>query len=92
MLSLSLAELMTRAPQVRYIYARRDSLFYVTPDGTIGFSPEEDPAHPDKPLVRELLHADVTALPAGVSMVYQMVAPPPASVPVARLFEIQTSR
>jgi hypothetical protein len=88
MLSLSLAELMTRAPEVRYVYARRDSMFYVTPDGTIGFSPEEDPFRPDKPLVRELLHADVAALPANVKMVYQMVAPPPASVPVARLFEI----
>jgi hypothetical protein len=89
MLSLSLAELMTREPEVRYVYARRDSMFFVTPDGTIGFSAEEDPSRPDKPLVRELLSADVAALPANVKMVYQMVAPPPASVPVARLFEIQ---
>jgi hypothetical protein len=72
LLNLSARELRRIAPDVRYVFVRRATIFLVGPDGNLKFAPGEYPGTPEYPLVRELLNADEGALPAGYELIYEM--------------------
>ncbi|MBX5460024.1 MAG: hypothetical protein IRZ28_02945 [Steroidobacteraceae bacterium] len=91
LLSLKAVDVPRRAPYVRYVYVRRDSMFFSTPEGTLEFAPGDYAALPDLPLVRELLNADATNLPAGYTLMYELRLNDAAGAPYARLYSIDAT-
>jgi hypothetical protein len=89
LLSMPAGELEKAAPFVRYVYVRRDSMFFSTPDGQLDFAPGDYPTLPDLPMVRELLGADPARLPPHFRMVYELRLNGVNGAPYARLFAIE---
>jgi len=87
LMSLSAAELRQRAPHVRYVLARRSTLFQPT-QGGIAFVPGGVPEL-DYPLVNELLAASPELLPPGFRIVQELAFEKPQHVTYARLFAIE---
>jgi hypothetical protein len=87
-LSLPARELARAAPQVRYVYVRSATMFFVSPDGILNFAPAEYPERPNYPMVRELLAADPAHLPAGFRMLSDLRRHP-ADPPYARVFAVE---
>ena len=85
---LSPAELLTHAPDVRYVYARRGTLFFLKPNGEVVFAPAGDPRDPDPPLIRTLLSAPRDKLPHGFRLIEQLTLDDAGNVPYARLLAI----
>jgi len=85
LLSLPAAQLAARAPDVKYVYVRRNSLFVSLPDGQLAVMPRGDPKHPDRPLVDELLKAPADQLPPGFRLLAQEG---PDVAPYARAFAL----
>jgi len=88
LMSLPAADVARAAPYVRYVYVRRDTMFFVTPDGQLEFAPGDYPTLPELPLVRELLNADVSRLPPGFHLIDELRVSGPNQIPYARLFAI----
>ena len=89
LMSLSAAQVLERAPQVRYVYVRRGSLFHVLPDGWLRLFPDGHPASRDYPLVDELLVADAGRLPARYKLLRELRIEGVSKWPYARLFAIE---
>lgn len=83
------AELRARAPQVRYVFVHRQSLFVMQPNGRMAFLPAGDPGMPDPRLVSDLINVPITALPAGFRLVKELAFEQPAHVVYARVFAIE---
>jgi hypothetical protein len=92
LMSLPASEVLRKAPFVRYVYVRRDSMFFSTSDGMLDFAPGDYPTQPDLPLVRELLKADAKQLPAHYRLVYELRLNGLTGAPYARLFALDPQR
>jgi hypothetical protein len=88
LMGLSATQLLESAPQIRYVFARRGSLFHVLPSGGMQFFPDGHPASPDQRLVRELLTADQDRLPARYRLLKELRIEGISRAPYARLFAI----
>jgi hypothetical protein len=86
------AELIARAPQVRYVFVHRQSLFTLLPNGGMKFLPAGDPGSPDPRLVSDLINASPDALPPGFRLVKELAFEQPAHVVYARVFAIDRPR
>ena len=89
LLKLPASEALARAPYVRYVYVRRDNMFFAKPDGSIEFAPDDYPTLPEEPLVRELLTADTSRLPRELRLVNELKLAPPSQIVFARLFAVE---
>ncbi len=87
LLKLPAKEVPARAPYVRYVYVRGNSLFYSLPDGTMQFAPDGVEGVPQYPLVDELLRADRHSLPDHFHLIYELKSTE-AKRPYARLFAV----
>jgi hypothetical protein len=88
LLRLPAADLPGKAPFVKYVYVRRDSMFASTPDGALVLMPRGDPNDPDLPLVQELLSTPADKLPPAYRLLQQNG---PEQTPYSRLFALQAS-
>jgi hypothetical protein len=91
LLSMSAAALPTSAPDVRYVYVRRASLFRRNERGGLDFVPGGAPEQPDMPLVVELLTVSPQHLPPGFRLLEEQAFEKPQRTPFARLFAIDRS-
>ncbi len=89
LLNTPAAELAARAPQVRYVFVHRQSMFQLQPNGGMRFLPGGDPGSPDPRLVSDLINASPDALPAGFRLVKELAFEKPAHVVYARVFAIE---
>jgi hypothetical protein len=87
LLELSAKELITRAPNVRYVYVRRKSLFYSEADGSMRFAPDGLDGFREPALVEELLGAEANALPDHYRLIVDLKAAG-GTRPIARLFAL----
>ncbi|MBX5460025.1 MAG: hypothetical protein IRZ28_02950 [Steroidobacteraceae bacterium] len=83
------AELVTRAPAVRYVFVHRMSLFRRGSNGRIEFLPAGDPEQPDPRLVSDLLDNPPSALPQGFRLIREEAFERPEHVVFARMFAIE---
>ena len=88
LMSLPAAQLLSSAPYLRYVYVRRDSLFYRGPGNTTVTMPRGNPDDPDPPLVQELLTTPMQSFPPRFRLVKELYFPGNADAPYARLFAI----
>jgi len=88
LMTLSPRQLAATAPQVRYVFVHRMSLFTLS-GGRMRFLPGGDPGNPDPPLVRDLIDASPQSLPPRFVLVKELAFERPAHVPYARLFAIR---
>ena len=86
LLKLPAAEVAAHAPEVKYLYLRRDSLFGSSEKGELVLMPRGDPNHPDLPLIQELLTTPVDKLPPGYKLLAQGG---PDVAPYARVFALE---
>ena len=90
LLNLPANRLADAAPEVRYVFVRRATIFVLGPDGKLKFAPGEYAGNPDYPLVRELLDAQESSLPAGFELIFEM-RQSPADPPFARVLAVKPS-
>ena len=90
LLSLSAAQLLQTAPYLRYVYVRRNNLFYIGPGHSTVITPTGNPSDPDPPLVHELLTANAAELPPHFRLVKELEFPGYESAPYARLFALDS--
>jgi len=88
LLKLPAAQLASRAPFVKYVYVRRDSMFGQNPEGGLVLMPLGDPRFPDLPLVQELLATPADKLPPPFKL---LVQEGPDWAPYARLFAMDAA-
>jgi hypothetical protein len=88
LLALPAAELSRRAPDVRYLLVRRNTLFRAKPAGGIEFVADGDPES-DPPLVNELLATPPEHLPPGFRLLQELAFEKPHHAPFARLFAVE---
>ncbi|MEJ0038799.1 MAG: hypothetical protein WDO68_22445 [Gammaproteobacteria bacterium] len=86
LLRLPAVQLAAKAPSVKYVYVRRDSLFGSDEKGQLVLMPRGDPRDPDPPLVNELLTTSVEKLPPGFRLLAQEG---PDVAPYARAFALE---
>jgi hypothetical protein len=86
LLRLPASQVAAKAPYVKYVYVRRDSMFGSTQDGALVLLPLGDPRDPDLPLVQELLTTPLVKLPPEYTL---LVQEGPDASPYARLFALQ---
>jgi hypothetical protein len=86
LLRLPASQLAERAPNVKYVYVRRDALFSQSESGELLLMPRGDPRKPDLPLVEELLTTPVEKLPPGYALLGQEG---PDVAPYARVFALR---
>ena len=87
---LAAKDLASRAPNVRYVYVRRESLFQLDSGGRLQFLPSGDPSA-EAPLVVELLAASPTNLPDGFTLLKELAFERPSHAPYARLFSVEAA-
>ncbi len=88
LMALSAAQLLSAAPYLKYVYVRRNNIFYRGPRNSIVIMPRGNPDDPDPPLVHELLATHGPPLPPGFKLVKELYFPDNADAPYARLFAI----
>jgi hypothetical protein len=82
------ADLMARAPFVRYVLVHRQSLWSLDTEGRMTFYPGGDPELPDPRLVSDLIDAAPASLPPRFRLLKELAFEKPAHVVFARLFAI----
>ena len=92
LMDLTPEQLLKQAPQLSYVYVRRDSLFSIDANGSIILTPGGDPNTPDAPLVQALLAAPTNAPPPGFRLLREMTFGDLSELPYARLFAIEPRR
>jgi hypothetical protein len=85
LLRLPAKQLAQHAPNVNYVYVRRDSMFAQNEAGEIVLMPFGDPKKPDLPLVQELLTTPADKLPSNFKLLAQ---DGPDVAPYARAFAL----
>ena len=88
LMNLPAAQLLASAPYLRYVYVRRNSLFYRGPGNSTVIMPRGNPDDPDPPLVQELLTTATESFPPRFRLVKELFFPGNADAPYARLFAI----
>ncbi len=91
LMNLPAAQLAANAPYVRYVFVRRNTLFYQASDGTIQLMPKGVPGTHDLPLVDELLSTQPDALPPHFRLLKELYFPGFETWPYARLFAVDPS-
>jgi hypothetical protein len=86
LLSMSAAQMLAAAPNVKYVFVQRYNLSKVLPNGKIEFMPRGDPQNPDLPLVGELLAARADQLPPHFRLLKELFFQGITGAPYARLF------
>jgi hypothetical protein len=89
LLNTPAAELPGKAPEVRYVFVHRQSLFQLTPDGRMQFLPGGDPSLPDPRLVSDLIDTPLEQLPPQYRLVKELAFERPRRVVFARVFAIE---
>jgi hypothetical protein len=92
LLNTPAAELTRVAPQVRYVFVHRQSLFQLRPDGGMQFLPGGSPELPDPKLVSDLIDAPANALPPGFRVVKELAFEKPSHVVYARVLAIEPGK
>ncbi len=82
------AELVARAPFVRYVLVHRQSLWSLDENRHIRFMPAGDPSLPDPKLVSDLIAADPALLPPRFRLLKELAFEKPVHVVYARVFAI----
>lgn len=75
-------------PDIEYLFIRHDTQFTVRPDGMLILDPD-NPHLSDPPLVRELLNADLSKLPAQYRLVDELRYEGQPPIAYARVFAIE---
>jgi hypothetical protein len=88
LLAMSAAEVVEKAPDVKYVFARKGTLFYLAPNGGIVIAPFKNPMDPEPKLIAELLEAPVDQMPPHYRLIRQMTMDKEGQQPVIRLLEI----
>jgi hypothetical protein len=90
LLNLPANRLADAAPEVRYVFVQRATIFVLGADGKLKFAPGEYGDHPEYPLVHELLGVEESSLPAGFELIFEM-RQSPADPPFARVLAVRRS-